>query len=121
VRQILDGFASVAELRDQRLELQAPAALEAEVDEEKLVSVVSNLVANALKHAPAGGSVRVRVAAVRQRLRLEVADDGPAFPPACARRSSSGSSRARGPRRGQAAAGWASRSSATSSGCTEAP
>jgi PAS domain S-box-containing protein len=80
VRQILDGFASVAELRDQRLELQAPAALEAEVDEEKLVSVVSNLVANALKHAPAGGSVRVRVGAVRQRLRLEVADDGPGVP-----------------------------------------
>ncbi len=80
VGQILEGFASVAEMRRQRLELDAPLALEAEVDEEKLVSVVSNLVANALKFAPPGGHVRVGLAAARRRLRLEVADSGPGVP-----------------------------------------
>jgi PAS domain S-box-containing protein len=80
VREILAGFASVAELRGQQLELAAAPVLEADVDQEKLLSVVSNLVANALKFAPAGGRVRVGLVAARRRLRLEVADSGPGVP-----------------------------------------
>jgi PAS domain S-box-containing protein/diguanylate cyclase (GGDEF)-like protein len=77
VRSSCEGFASVAELRDQRLVLEAPAELPARVDEEMMLSVVSNLLANALKHAPAGGTVRCTVAGVGERLRIEVADSGP--------------------------------------------
>jgi diguanylate cyclase (GGDEF)-like protein/PAS domain S-box-containing protein len=77
VRSSCDGFASVAELRDQRLVLEAPLELWARVDEEKVLSVVSNLLANALKHAPAGGLVRCTVAGVGERLRIEVGDSGP--------------------------------------------
>ena len=58
VRASCEGFASVAELRRQRLVVEAPDELPAHVDEEKLLSVVSNLLANALKHAPQGGIVR---------------------------------------------------------------
>src|SRR5919197_1847728 len=72
-----EGFASVAELREQRLVVEAPAELLAHVDEEKLLSVVSNLLANALKHAPRGGIVRCSVVACGDRLRIEVADNGP--------------------------------------------
>src|SRR6266516_2671386 len=43
VRSSCEGFASVAELRGQRLVLEAPAELPARVDEEKVLSVVSNL------------------------------------------------------------------------------
>src|SRR3954454_21544647 len=53
IRSSCEGFASVAEMRGQRLVLEAPARLRACVDEEKVLSVVSNLLANALKHAPA--------------------------------------------------------------------
>lgn len=77
VRSSCEGFASVAELRDQRLVLEAPIELRAYVDEEKVLSVVSNLVANALKHAPRGGLVRCSITAAAERLRIEVADDGP--------------------------------------------
>jgi diguanylate cyclase (GGDEF)-like protein/PAS domain S-box-containing protein len=77
VRSSCEGFASVAELRGQRLVLEAPGVLRAHVDEEKVLSVVSNLLANALKHAPHGGLVRCSVAAADGRLRIEVADDGP--------------------------------------------
>jgi PAS domain S-box-containing protein/diguanylate cyclase (GGDEF)-like protein len=77
VRCSCEGFASVAELRDQRLSLEAPVELWARVDEEKVLSVVSNLLANALKHAPPGGVVRCTLAAVGERLRIEVADSGP--------------------------------------------
>ncbi|HEX7299531.1 MAG TPA: ATP-binding protein [Solirubrobacteraceae bacterium] len=77
VRSSCEGFASVAELREQRLVVEAPVELRARVDEEKVLSVVSNLLANALKHAPPGGTVRCTLAALDERLRLEVADNGP--------------------------------------------
>jgi PAS domain S-box-containing protein/diguanylate cyclase (GGDEF)-like protein len=77
VRSSCEGFASVAELRNQRLVLEAPARLPARVDEEKVLSVVSNLLANALKYAPPGGIVRCTVASAGERLRIEVADSGP--------------------------------------------
>lgn len=77
VRSSCEGFASVAELRDQRLVLEAPAQLPARLDEEKVLSVVSNLLANALKYAPSGGIVRCTVARSGERLRIEVADSGP--------------------------------------------
>lgn len=77
VRSSCEGFRSVAELREQALEVEAPAALHARVDDEKLLSVVSNLLANALKHAPRGGVVRCSVSVTDERLRIEVADDGP--------------------------------------------
>jgi PAS domain S-box-containing protein/diguanylate cyclase (GGDEF)-like protein len=77
VRSSCEGFASVAEMRGQRLVLEAPAQLRARVDEEKVLSVVSNLLANALKHAPTDGLVRCSVLAADGRLRIEVADDGP--------------------------------------------
>jgi diguanylate cyclase (GGDEF)-like protein/PAS domain S-box-containing protein len=77
VRRSCDGFTSVAELREQRIVVQAPQELTIRIDDAKLLSVVSNLLANALKYAPAGGLVRCTVAAVGERLRIEVADSGP--------------------------------------------
>jgi len=77
VRSSCEGFASVAELREQRLVLEAPPRLAARVDEEKVLSVVSNLLANALKYAPAGGTVRCSLTSTGDRLRIEVADSGP--------------------------------------------
>ncbi len=77
VRSSCEGFASVAELREQRLVLEAPPRLPARVDEEKVLSVVSNLLANALKYAPSGGTVRCTLASAGERLRIEVADNGP--------------------------------------------
>jgi PAS domain S-box-containing protein/diguanylate cyclase (GGDEF)-like protein len=77
VRSSVEGFASVAEQRDQRLVFEAPVRLPARVDEEKVLSVVSNLLANALKYAPFGGTVRCTVASGADRLRIEVADNGP--------------------------------------------
>jgi PAS domain S-box-containing protein/diguanylate cyclase (GGDEF)-like protein len=77
VRASCEGFASVAELRGQQLVVDVPPELPAHVDEEKLLSVVSNLLANALKHAPTGGIVRCSVTSTGERLRIEVADNGP--------------------------------------------
>ena len=77
VRSSCEGFASVAELREQRLVLEAPPRLPARVDEEKVLSVVSNLLASALEVRPVRRHVRCTVACAGERLRIEAADNGP--------------------------------------------
>jgi signal transduction histidine kinase len=80
VRTCVDGFGSVAALRNLEVRLTVPERLAAVADEEKLVSVVSNLVANAIRHAPPGGVVRCSLETGPGKLILEVADDGPGVP-----------------------------------------
>src|SRR4051794_13709812 len=57
VRSCAGGFGELAAQRALDLRLDVPEHLPAVADEEKLVSVVSNLVANAIRHAPPGGVV----------------------------------------------------------------
>jgi signal transduction histidine kinase len=80
VRHCVEGFRSVADQRGQALRIDAPESLVTVVDDEKLVSVVSNLVANAIRHAPPAGVVRCSVKARPGRLAIEVADSGPGVP-----------------------------------------
>jgi signal transduction histidine kinase len=81
VRSCADGFVSVAAQREIDVLVDVPQRLPAVADEEKIVSVVSNLVANAIRHARHGGVVRCSLSAPPGRLVLEVADDGPGVPP----------------------------------------
>ena len=81
VRDTAMGFQSLLEERGQRLVLRTPGRLPARVDEGKLTTVVSNLVANAVRYAPPGGVVRCAAATAAGELRLEVADSGPGIPP----------------------------------------
>lgn len=80
VRGCLEGFASVAELRQVEVRAELPEALCAVADDEKLLSAVSNLVANAIRHAAARGVVRCTLRTRGDQLVLEVADDGPGVP-----------------------------------------
>jgi signal transduction histidine kinase len=82
VRECVDGFASVVVERGQTLELDAPDHLAAVADEEKLVSVVSNLIANAIRHTPRGGTVRCTLQRTADKVELEVGDSGPGVDPA---------------------------------------
>jgi signal transduction histidine kinase len=77
VRTCAEGFSSVAAQRDLDLRIGVPARLPAVADEEKIVSVVSNLLANAIRHAPSGGVVRCSLSTAPGRLILQVADNGP--------------------------------------------
>jgi NtrC-family two-component system sensor histidine kinase KinB len=56
-------------------------ALEIRVDPVKLSWVVSNLIANALRYTPAGGTVSVGSAMGPAVVRLTVSDTGPGIPP----------------------------------------
>jgi signal transduction histidine kinase len=57
-----------------------PESLVLNADEARLHQVVSNLVANAVRHAPAGSSVILSARTNGRGASLEVADDGPGIP-----------------------------------------
>jgi len=58
-----------------------PADLELVADEERIHQVMTNLVDNAIRFSPRGGTVRVSAASRNGSVRLEVADQGPGIPP----------------------------------------
>jgi PAS domain S-box-containing protein len=49
-------------------------------DEDRLIQVFTNLLSNAAKFSPEGGSVRVTVSPLDRRFRISVADEGPGIP-----------------------------------------
>ena len=70
-----DGFAVQHGAR-----LQVTAAVpgaKVQGDADRLTQVLTNLISNACKFAPAGSSVEIAVARTGERLRVEVADHGP--------------------------------------------
>lgn len=82
VRHTAGAFAALAARRGLRWEVRVPASWPARIDEEKLSTVVGNLLANALKFTPPGGVVRCSLGPCPRGARIEVADSGPGVPPA---------------------------------------
>ncbi|WP_373044465.1 sensor histidine kinase [Vulgatibacter sp.] len=62
------------------IELHAPEALPIEADRHRLEQVFTNLVANAIRYSPDGGSVRLDVADEGDRIRISVHDEGVGIP-----------------------------------------
>ena len=52
-----------------------------EVDPIRIREVLANLVANAVRHVPAGGTIRIAGRVASGGVELEVVDDGPGIPP----------------------------------------
>jgi PAS domain S-box-containing protein len=84
VRVVASHFEGLAGERGIDYAVEAPSALTAAVDAEKLQRVLFNLLSNAFKFAPARGRVRCTLRATGDApgpgLRLEVADSGPGVP-----------------------------------------
>jgi signal transduction histidine kinase len=85
VRSVAAQFASQAEAKGVRLEAEAPASLPAiNLDPQRITQVLGNLLSNALRHTPQGGSVVCRVAAESQpasTVIFTVSDTGPGVSP----------------------------------------
>jgi signal transduction histidine kinase len=70
-----------ARAAEKRVELVTPdGGLVAETDGEHVATILDNLLDNALRHTPAGGTVEVRCAADGGGAVLTVADTGPGIP-----------------------------------------
>ncbi len=80
--QAQDAFAALAGVRSAKLEVVIEEGVgEIIADRDKLMQVLVNLISNATKHSPEGGTVYVRARhAGPGRVRLEVEDEGPGIP-----------------------------------------
>ena len=79
----LDVLGAQAEQQGLRLETSSTGAdFSITADEDALTQVILNLVGNAIKFTPQGGSVRVGVTEAAAQLELSVRDDGPGIPAA---------------------------------------
>ena len=75
------GLAGSADSEEVEVTLEIPPGLEVHADPDALDQVLMNLLGNAIKYTPAGGTVTVRATADGDRVRLEIIDDGPGVPP----------------------------------------
>jgi signal transduction histidine kinase len=85
LRPALESVIEEAALtgRPVRFELDVdPPDASAWVDRARLHQVLANLLDNAARHSPEGGTVRVSASAGPEGTRLEVADEGPGIPAA---------------------------------------
>ncbi|HWK26116.1 MAG TPA: ATP-binding protein [Solirubrobacter sp.] len=81
VRTVAESFEPLATERDLALEVDTPDTLAARFDVERVSRIVSNLLANAIRHAPPAGRVRCTLRCGGDDVLLEVADSGPGVPP----------------------------------------
>ena len=76
-----DCVSVLAEEKEQRLTVNAPQPVTAEVDRSTLRSALINLLDNAIKYTPARGHIRVDVGVARGcEAVIAVSDDGPGIP-----------------------------------------
>jgi len=73
-------FEAAARERRVALSLEAPDAVPAEVDPEKLSRILLNLLGNALRFSPAGSRIVCRIEDGGASARIEVDDQGPGVP-----------------------------------------
>ncbi|MEX1181188.1 MAG: CHASE domain-containing protein [Cucumibacter sp.] len=76
------AIANRAYAERYRVELKPTqiASLKVRIDAARLMQVMSNLISNAVKHSPEGGTVEISVARANGRARLSVVDHGEGIP-----------------------------------------
>jgi signal transduction histidine kinase len=79
-QEVLETFGPLAERKHARLEGSVPDELRARGDRNRLLEVLSNLVDNAIKFTPEGGSVTMRAERSGSDVVVSVADTGPGIP-----------------------------------------
>ncbi len=78
--QVCDMYAFVAEEKNQSLKLDAPGPVPVKGDPVRLRQVLGNLLDNAVKYSPDGGSIVVRCSRNEDWGLFEVTDEGPGVP-----------------------------------------
>ncbi len=77
---VRDSLAALDRTRTLEVDAAGAAAIHASCDGSLVKRVIENLVGNAIKHTPSGGSVRIAVARGRGTVRVDIHDQGPGVP-----------------------------------------
>jgi PAS domain S-box-containing protein len=80
IRTVAEQFQPLAGDREIKLMVETPQRVAARFDVERVSRIVSNLLANAIRHTPVGGVVRCTLEAEGGAAALRVADSGPGVP-----------------------------------------
>jgi two-component system sensor histidine kinase GlrK len=80
VREAARSHELAAQAKGLRLTIEAQAAT-LEADPQKLRSIIDNLISNAVKFTPPGGTISVRARTLAGEAVIEVMDSGPGVPP----------------------------------------
>jgi signal transduction histidine kinase len=80
VRDVVRVFEAIGMERRLTLTVDTPPSLDWSADPDKVTSIVTNLVSNAIRYTPVGGRVRVSLRQEKNSAVLEVADSGPGIP-----------------------------------------
>jgi signal transduction histidine kinase len=81
VRTVAESFEPLAADQGIQLSVDTPGTLGARFDVERVSRIVSNLLANAIRHTPPEGHIECAVAGDGEMATLTVADSGPGVPP----------------------------------------
>jgi signal transduction histidine kinase len=82
VHDTVESFRPQAESAGLSLSTEiTPGMPTVEVDAARIRQVISNLLSNAIRHTPSGGSVKVGVSSVSNRVTITVTDTGEGIPP----------------------------------------
>ena len=80
IAEAVDTFQVSAQAKDLTLEMDARRPLLATFDAERMLQVLANLIANAIKFTPAGGTIRVSGHRVGDAIQMAVRDTGVGIP-----------------------------------------
>jgi signal transduction histidine kinase len=82
INPVIEMSAPLSHLKNQSLEVAVqPGLPDIMADSRRLEQVLANLVSNALKYTPAGGTIRISVAQEDKWVKFAVADTGKGIPP----------------------------------------
>lgn len=79
--KLVRAFQPGAQAKAVLLELAAGELPELEADADRIAQVLRNLIGNALRHTPEGGTIRVSLSAAGGEVVCAVSDSGPGIPP----------------------------------------
>ena len=82
VRDVAELYEPLMEEKNQTLAMQLPGDVHLSGDRDLLFQAIANLLDNATKYTPAGGSIRIDLARLNGTGRLVIADSGPGIPEA---------------------------------------
>lgn len=80
-KHVVEGFAARAAQRKIEVEVRGHRESVARADPLRVRQALSNLLDNALRHAPSSGKVTIEIGPDRDAVLLEVTDTGPGFSP----------------------------------------
>ena len=76
VRTAISNFSVAADSKNIRIALEQNEELSARADSDRLAQILRNLIANALRHTPSGGTITLAAQIAGRFVRITVADTG---------------------------------------------